>query len=78
MTERRYKRESDQFEAQDDEGNLYTVIEYQLVIESEPISGPSSIMKGTKELFLGNGRAVNYIDDDTFEVVETEKIIRRV
>jgi hypothetical protein len=78
MTERRYRQESDRFEAKDDGGRLYTVVEYQLIIESTPVSGPTSIMKGTKELFLANGHNVNYIDDDTFEVVETDTIIRRV
>lgn len=78
MTERRYREEIDRFEAKDDDGKIFTVVEYQHMIEVTPISGPTSIAKGTKELFLTNGHSVEYIDDETFKVIETGKIIRRV
>lgn len=77
MTERRYQEEIDRFQAKDDDGQLFTVVEYQHMIEVTPISGPTSIVKGTKEMLLTNGHSVEYIDDETFKVVETGKLIRR-
>jgi hypothetical protein len=77
MTERRYREEIDRFQAKDDDGKVFTIVEYQHMIEIT-LSGKISIAKGTKGMFLTNGHSVNYIDDETFEVVETGKFIRRV
>lgn len=65
-------------ECEDDDGSRYTVIEYQNYTRSRPISGPAQNIPTTKELFLSDGRAVTWIDDDTFEIVATDEIIRKI
>lgn len=70
--------ETDRFNARSDDGTIYTVIEYQNILESRMLDGSVSRAKGLKSLFLTNGASVNYIDDDTFQVVQTDEIIRRV
>ncbi|ESW95250.1 hypothetical protein X768_32825 [Mesorhizobium sp. LSJC265A00] len=57
---------------------MYTLIEYQNVVEKRMLDGSTVSAKGSLSLFLSNGHSVNYIDDDTFKVVETDEIIRRV
>lgn len=78
MTGRQFRKEISRFEAQSDSGERYTVIEYQTMIEFQPISGPKSFVGGTKELLLANGSDVEFIDDDTFQIVKTDKVIRRI
>ena len=73
-----FQQETDRFECQDDNGNLHTVIEYTRYNVFNPIDGSSQEIEGSKSLNLSNGHSVNDIDGETFQVVETDLIIRKV
>ena len=62
----------------DDEGNRYTVQEWQRMRELRPLNGPVQKVPGMKSLRTTSGLHVNYIDENTFEIVETDTTIRRV
>lgn len=70
--------ESGRWKATSDNGTVHTVIEYQAIEVFRPISGPSTRLKGVRSLYLSDGRAVNYIDADTFQIVDTDEVIRKV
>ena len=63
-----------EFKLIDDEENEFTIFEYQ-----EGIDKPSLkwIRTGASWFRLSDGTPVNKIDDDTFKVETTEKILRR-
>ena len=73
-----FQRETDRFECQDDNGNLYTVIESTRYNVFKAIDGSSQEIEGSKSFYLLNGHSVNDIDGETFQVVETDLIIRKV
>ena len=57
----------------------YTVIEFQN-FRRHPggLNHPPQDYPTTKECFLSDGRDVNWTDDNTFEIVQTDEIIRKV
>ncbi|RWC61071.1 hypothetical protein [Mesorhizobium sp.] len=70
--------ENERINARSDGGTTHIVIETQNIIETRMLDGSVSRTKGLKSLRLQNGAAVNHIDDDTFKIVQTDEIIRRV
>jgi hypothetical protein len=66
------------FKAVDDEGNVYTVIEKQKFMHAASIDGKQSQAAGSRRLMLPDGEPVNFINDDTFEIVRSHTIIRKV
>ena len=59
-------------------GAAYTIVEYEKVTTLRPISGASQQVKGSKYLRLTDGRHVNFVDDETFKIVATNEIIRKI
>lgn len=72
------RREITRHRCEDDHLNEYTVIEYQNYRRWTPISGRSEDVPTTKELFLSDGRSVNFVEKNTFKIVDTDQIIRTV
>ncbi|MFL6843758.1 MAG: hypothetical protein ACJ8ER_02620 [Allosphingosinicella sp.] len=70
--------EVERFAAIGDSGRTYTVVIYQKLIEFRPLSGPVQYAKGAMDAKLLDGRDVNPKDTETFEIVETGEIIRKV
>jgi hypothetical protein len=70
--------ETRRFRALKDDGNIVTVIELQEQIRFRPLSGTASVVAGAKVLTLSDGSHVNFIDEDTFKIVETGEIVRRL
>lgn len=66
------------FVCQDDDGNAYTVVEYQKIIETRLLSGRTERTDGMKRLVLLGGGHVNFIDESTFLIVANGKTIRKV
>lgn len=60
----------------DDDGNAYTVFEYQGYTEVRSMDGVDHI-PGMKRLALGDGSPVNFKDASTFQIVSSSKIIRK-
>lgn len=75
---KRYLEEIDRFVAISDDGQEFIVIELQTVTETSDLSGQMRTARGTKQLQLSDGSSVNYIDDETFKIVQRDEIIRRV
>lgn len=61
---------------QSDDGTRYEVLEYQEFLDAGTKDGPDWV-PGLKRLVLANGRHLNHIDDDTFQIVVTGQIVRR-
>ncbi len=72
------EKEISRVEARADNGTTYTVIEYQKIIETRLLSGQMSRASGTKRFALSNGGSVNYRDPETFEIVQTGEVIRKI
>jgi hypothetical protein len=72
------QQEIGRFRAKGDDGAIYTVIEYQNFTETGILSGFLSPSPGSRELKLTNGAHVNFLDDNTFQISNTEQIIRRI
>ena len=72
------EEEIGRFEAQADDGTIYIVLEIQELRQFQPLDGPSQLIKGMKRLELIDGKHVNYIDPNTFKIVSTEEIIRKI
>lgn len=66
------------YECQDDEGSFYVVVEWQMVNTFNSLSGSQRARGGSKFLNLLNGASVTPIDDNTFKIVQTGKIIRKI
>lgn len=60
-----------------DTGERYVVLEFQDWIDASTKDGPDMI-PGMKELRLESGGRVNYIDEDTFEIVANKTVLKRV
>ena len=63
--------------AQSDGGDRHVVLEYQEFIEVETKDGREFI-PGMKEYHLETGGRVNWVDDDTFKIVQSGAILKRV
>lgn len=72
------RREIARYECEDDDLNEYTVIVFQNYRRWVSVDGRSKDVPTTKEMFLSDGRPVNFIDDNTFQIVHTDQIIRKI
>lgn len=76
---RKETRVIEEFFAEDDDGNDYEVEITQEFMERRHIASPfPEWVGGLKEARLDDGTPLNYIDADTYKVVTTGKIIKRV
>lgn len=64
---------------QDDMGQVYRVQEWQEMISVPDLStGVTEKIPGMKRLRTSSGHHVNPIDKDTFKIIETDTIVRRI
>lgn len=71
------RRETDRFECTGASGRNYTVLERTMVITQRSISRAQTV-NGTRDYITADGQDVNMIDDDTFQIVSTDEILRKV
>jgi hypothetical protein len=70
---------TNKYEAVDDYGNEYTIIEYQEVGERRAIGKPVEWVKmGSITFRLDDGTPINRINDTTFKIATTDRVLRRV
>lgn len=69
---------TDRFEAVGEDGQRYTVIETRETLTAKPLSGNHTSMFGAADYRLSDGRHVNWIDDETFKILDTNEVIRKV
>lgn len=62
----------------DDSGKTYEVEHWQEQIPAGHMGNPKATIPGMSQLNLSTGESVNYIDENTFKIVQTDTIIRRV
>jgi hypothetical protein len=67
----KYTRENRRFRCQGDDGKSYVLVEYQDVIDAGTYDNPHAKVLGLKSLTTDRGDAVNFLTDDTFQVVRT-------
>jgi hypothetical protein len=72
------EQEIGRFRAVSDDGEEFVVIEYQRIHENRFLDGKRSITKGRKRLALSDGSRVNQIDPETFKIVESNQVIRKI
>lgn len=60
-----------------DDGALHEIDEIQEYVDASTYKGEAWI-EGLKRLETASGGHVNYIDDNTFKIVATGQVIRRV
>lgn len=65
-------------ECADDNGNTYWVEEFQDIREHKTLSGGVSKRKGMKSLALRDGSSVSFIDENTFEILKYDRIVRKI
>lgn len=72
-------RESEvsRFTAKTDSGKIYIIIEYQEYISTASLPNPNAEMPGLKRWATPNRLAVNQIDAETFQIVQTNEIVRK-
>jgi hypothetical protein len=69
-----------EFKAKDDDGKIYTIVEYRTSqqsneIRSDRMSQPPTIGQEFETL---EGGHVEQIDDNSFQIISTNKIVRKV
>lgn len=72
------EREIERFRASADDGTVYTVVTIQELVEAKASGQAPHWIKGLKRLELDDGSPVNYIDPQTFKIVATNQLIRKV
>ncbi len=74
------RREVRRFQTKDDDGNRHIIIEYRTFQESDEIrSDRMSADPIIGQAFeTGHGRAVEQIDENSFQILGTDKIVRKV
>lgn len=77
---KREEREVDRFTVKSDEGEMFTLVKYQVTTRTLKLDGSTSIAQGKSPalLRLSDGREVNFIDSETFQIADTKQIIRKV
>lgn len=70
--------QTDRFWVAAEDGDQQEILEFRHTIPVKPLASPQRTLLGAREYFFGDGRAVNPIDSDKYEDVETGKIYSRV
>jgi hypothetical protein len=65
------------FDAVSDEGDIYTVVVFQEFTEFRSLIGGSTL-PGLQEFRLLDGSFVNQINPETFQILDTDEILRKV
>ncbi|MEP3232151.1 MAG: hypothetical protein ABJO30_04930 [Hyphomicrobiales bacterium] len=72
------QKEIDRFDCQDEEGNIYTVIQWTKISVFKPIREKQSKGEGQTRYALTSGDGVEYVDEEQFMIFDTGLLIRKV
>jgi hypothetical protein len=72
------RREIKRYRCIGDGGREYIVIEYQHIMRTQLKSGPPQDVPGNLDWILLDGREVNFIDDNTFQILDTDEFVRKI
>ena len=71
-------KEIDQFEVISEAGKEYTMTVYQEYINVSSHDDPNATIPGHKQAHTLEGYHVNFIDNNTFKIVETNEVVHRI
>jgi hypothetical protein len=71
-------QDANYFAAQDDKGNVYTIIEYEEHRSFVDLQGHRTDFKTEVSWQLDDGRSVTRVNPETFKIVETDVVIRKL
>lgn len=72
------ERETERFQARADDGGVFTVVKIVQMTPFQPLEGPLQHLPGGYCYRLLDGSHVNQKNASTFEIFDTEQIIRKV
>ena len=72
------EREKTRFNAVAEDGTTYTVIEIQRYSVFRPLSGAQQERPSSRRYQISTGEEVTPLDGETFQIVCTEQVIRKV
>jgi len=67
-------RQINQFKVADDQGNEYTLVEYQNITETRSLKWRRA---GPSWFGLADGTPVGQVDDETFRIETSDTVLRR-
>ena len=67
-----------QFKVQADDGQIFTLYEYQALIDIGTKADPSATLPGLKELVTSDGMRVSYELDGAYEIVSLGLRVHRI
>lgn len=73
------ERQIDCFDAKTNDGRRYSVVVYQEFVDATAMGDQTrKWLPGLKRAELSDGSSLNRIDNDTFKIVATDEIIRKI
>ena len=68
----------EQFDAKSDSGKVYHIVVRQSRVDMGSLDDPRASKPGVREFRTDDGDAVNMKDEQTFEIVHTGEIVKRI
>jgi hypothetical protein len=72
------RREIGRFEAEADDGQQFTIVEYQEDADVGTLEDPPAIDPEAVELFTSDGERVMFKYEGTYEIVSSGLLVRRI
>jgi hypothetical protein len=72
------RREIGQFEVKADDGQQFTIVEYQEDVDVGTVEDPPATDPESIELFTSDGERVMFKYEGTYEIVSSGLIVRRI
>lgn len=70
--------EVERFRAVAENGDTFVVVRWRHLVGHRPLRGPTTRHGGAEELRLDDGRAVNWLTEDRFQILDTDQVIRKL
>ena len=71
------RKKTDEFYAESEDGRRYLLVVYTDMIDASS-KDSGEFIPGIKSLFTSDGLQCNHINDDTFQIIESDLILKRV
>lgn len=76
---KKWEELTEEFSAVSEDGRLFRLLVFTTMIDASAMSKPNAApLKGLKRVCTSDGQHCNYVDDDTFEIVELGLRVKRV
>jgi hypothetical protein len=78
LVETRRRIEAARYLTENEGGGQVVVVEWVIITTLVPLSGRRPSRKRVPRWTLVDGSPVHYIDEDTFQVVDTNEVLRKI